>query len=91
MKDGTVGIDEALRLLPAPVSSAPSSDDQILSSFANLDHGRSRRTGFPEAIFAQSKTPEQVAKLLDDMARSVNVRNVEHGHVKDKSPIIATR
>eukprot|EP00978_Attheya_sp_CCMP212_P013408 scaffold33711_cov54-Attheya_sp.AAC.7 len=43
-----------------------------LESFANLDHGRSRRTGFPEAIFAAGKTPEQIAAILDDMAHHVN-------------------
>lgn len=48
------------------------SQEDILKSFANLDHGRSKRTGFPEAVFAEGKTPQQVASILDDMARSVN-------------------
>lgn len=43
-----------------------------LASFANLDHSRSKRTGFPEAIFAAGKTPLQVAAILDDMAGHVN-------------------
>ena len=46
--------------------------EQLLESFANLDHHRSKRTGFPEAVFAEGKTPQQVAAILDDMALSVN-------------------
>lgn len=48
------------------------SPEEVLESFANLDHTRSRRTGFPEAVFAEGKTAEQVAIILDDMARSAN-------------------
>lgn len=48
------------------------SPEETLQSFANLDHTRSARTGFPEVIFAQTKTPKQVAMILDDMARHVN-------------------
>lgn len=32
--------------------------------FAKLDHHRHLRTGFPEVIFAQGKTPEQVAQIF---------------------------
>lgn len=46
--------------------------DETLKSFANLDHRRSWRTGFPEAIFAAGKTPQQIAAILDDMADNVN-------------------
>jgi NCAIR mutase (PurE)-related protein len=31
--------------------------------FANLDHGRARRTGVPEVIFCQGKTTEQVVEI----------------------------
>jgi NCAIR mutase (PurE)-related protein len=31
--------------------------------FAKIDHHRALRTGFPEVIFCQSKTPEQVVKI----------------------------
>ena len=54
------------------LSSSP--EDSTLHSFANLDHGRANRTGFPEAVFAEGKTPFQVAKILDDMALNVNNR-----------------
>ncbi len=35
-----------------------------LSQFANLDHERSARNGLPEVVYAESKTPEQVALIL---------------------------
>lgn len=36
--------------------------------FAQLDHHRSLRQGFPEVIFSQGKTPEQVAVLMEKIA-----------------------
>lgn len=33
--------------------------------FAKLDHHRALRTGFPEVIYCESKTPEQVATIAD--------------------------
>lgn len=51
-----------------------SSPEKILQSFANIDHTRSSRTGFPEAVFGAGKTPEQIAMILDDMARHFNER-----------------
>jgi len=53
--------------------------------FAQLDHHRHLRTGFPEVIFGQGKTPEQVAEIfarLRDrhpvvMATRVNEAQVE--------------
>ena len=46
--------------------------------FAKLDHHRSLRCGFPEVIFCQGKTVEQVVTIVGRM--------VEHGHT-----ILATR
>lgn len=46
--------------------------------FAKLDHHRALRQGFPETIFAQGKTPEQVAAIVSRMR--------EHG-----SNVLATR
>jgi len=43
-----------------------------LNSFANLDLNRHKRTGFPEAVFSEGKTPDQIAMILDDMARHFN-------------------
>jgi hypothetical protein len=51
--------------------------------FAKVDHHRSLRQGFPEAVYGQGKTPEQcsaiVGELLGGMAES------------DASPVILTR
>ena len=37
---------------------------QALNGFANLDHHRALRTGFPEVIFALGKTSEQVVEIF---------------------------
>jgi hypothetical protein len=36
--------------------------------FANVDHHRSLRQGFPEAIFGAGKSPEQVARIVESMS-----------------------
>ena len=36
--------------------------------FARVDHHRSLRTGFPEVVFGQGKTPEQVAAIVHSLA-----------------------
>jgi len=70
-------------------------EDLLLSSFANLDHGREQRTGFPEAIFAQGKTPHQIATILDAMAAAQHVHqsndNKDNGHLSSYNAILATR
>src|SRR5208282_4568446 len=38
--------------------------------FAKLDHHRALRTGMPEVIFAESKTPAQVAAIFARMAHA---------------------
>ena len=44
------------------------------AGFAKVDHHRSLRTGLPEVIFAQGKTPAQVAEIFHRLAKSgVNV------------------
>lgn len=74
-------------------STSSKSPSEVLESFANLDHSRSTRTGFPEAVFAQGKTAQQIAAILDDMADHVNKSLKDDG--KDANPshksILATR
>ena len=72
-------------------SSKASSDMDALESFANLDHKRTKRTGFPEAVFSEGKTAAQIHQILDDMAKHVNAA-VENGDasVAEKA-ILATR
>src|SRR3974377_779945 len=38
--------------------------------FAKLDHHRALRTGMPEVIFAEGKTPAQVAHIFERMAKA---------------------
>jgi NCAIR mutase (PurE)-related protein len=68
--------------------------DDVLSSFANLDHSRAQRTRFPEAVFSQGKTPKQIAIILDDMADHVNnlISNAHQTEIEAfHKAILATR
>lgn len=55
LHDRSLSVDEALNKL----KDLPFKD----LGFAKVDHHRALRTGFPEVIFCQSKTPEQVVKI----------------------------
>jgi NCAIR mutase (PurE)-related protein len=59
---GAVGAAEAA----ARLASLPYED----LGFARIDHHRSLRTGLPEVIFAEGKTPEQTAAIFARMAAS---------------------
>lgn len=39
-----------------------------MTAFANLDHDRLTRQGFPEVVFADGKTPQQVAAIMAEFA-----------------------
>lgn len=42
--------------------------------FANIDHHRNLRTGYPEAVFCQGKKPEQIAEIMKELAaRNKNI------------------
>mmetsp|Transcript_16782 Transcript_16782/g.26046 ORF Transcript_16782/g.26046 Transcript_16782/m.26046 type:complete len:317 (+) Transcript_16782:37-987(+) len=97
VQDGKLTPAEAEKMLSSETSvmnkSPQVSPDDALESFANLDHSRAKRTGFPEAIFAQGKTPHQIAAILDDMAKNVN-ESIESGEVAcnlASNAILATR
>lgn len=66
------------------------SNDDVLSSFARLDYDRASRVGFPEAVFAENKTVDQVGAILDSMARDAAEKVSNH---PGRSPpaILATR
>ncbi|MDP6125736.1 MAG: nickel pincer cofactor biosynthesis protein LarB [Candidatus Latescibacteria bacterium] len=57
VKDGSQNIDEAVRALGA-------FDTEDLG-FAQIDHHRSVRQGFPEVIYSENKTPDQVAQIAE--------------------------
>jgi pyridinium-3,5-biscarboxylic acid mononucleotide synthase len=41
---------------------------EAVGDFAHLDHHRALRTGFPEVVFGQGKTPEQVVQIVHRLA-----------------------
>jgi len=87
VENGSISAETAERMIS---NNLP--PDETLQSFANLDHNRAFRTGFPEAIYAAGKTSHQVAAILDDM--SLNVNNlVESGKAAPTASmaILATR
>ncbi|RLL46937.1 nickel pincer cofactor biosynthesis protein LarB [Oceanobacillus piezotolerans] len=57
VQDGTMSIDEAKKLL------ATYED----LGFAKVDHHRQKRQGFPEIIFGEGKTAEQIITILEAM------------------------
>ena len=60
VRDGSLAVADALeklRLLPY--------EDL---GYARLDHHRALRQGFPEVVFAQGKTPDQVANIMARLA-----------------------
>jgi len=60
VKEGTVEVEEALfRLKCLPFEDL---------GFAKIDHHRPLRSGTPEVIFCQGKTPEQVANIMERLA-----------------------
>ncbi len=63
---GEIDRDEALRRLSAAHLEE--------TGFACLDHDRTRRRGFPEVIYGEGKTPEQIRELFSRLAaRNPNV------------------
>ena len=60
--DGTQSVDEAVTRLRA----MPFED----IGFAKIDHHRSIRCGFPEVIYAEHKSAEQVAAIFDRCVRA---------------------
>ena len=61
-----------------------------LNGYANLDHHRQLRTGFPEVIFAQGKTSEQVVEIFihlqnqGQLVMATRVNSEMYAHVKDR-------
>ncbi len=46
---------------------------ESVGDFAKIDHHRSLRTGFPEVIWGQDKTPEQIARIMGVMSQQNQV------------------
>jgi len=62
VRSGSASVPEALERL----RNLPFED----LGFAKLDHHRALRTGMPEVIFSESKTPAQVAAIFERMAKA---------------------
>ncbi|NPV07138.1 MAG: nickel pincer cofactor biosynthesis protein LarB [Anaerolineae bacterium] len=60
VRAGSLSVEAALEKL----RSLPFED----VGFAHIDHHRQLRRGFPEVVFAQGKTPEQVALIMSRLA-----------------------
>jgi NCAIR mutase (PurE)-related protein len=75
-------MDERLRKLLEDVREDRMSIDAALSvlrdlhyqdlSYAVLDHHRGLRKGFPEVVFCQGKSPQQVVELMSELSRRNN-------------------
>lgn len=46
---------------------------ETLDEFAKIDHHRQLRTGFPEVIWGEDKTPEQIIKIINLMRQDNSV------------------
>jgi NCAIR mutase (PurE)-related protein len=55
VQEGRMSVAEALARWPDKAETP--------LDFADLDYGRARRTGMPEVVFCQGKTPEQVVEI----------------------------
>jgi pyridinium-3,5-biscarboxylic acid mononucleotide synthase len=47
----------------SPIRPESASRGASLETFADLDHNRTKRRGYPEAVYCEGKTPEQVAMI----------------------------
>src|SRR6185436_7937945 len=68
--------DQIRKILEEYKAGGMSSEDALLRlqslpfedlGFANIDHHRSLRQGFPEVVFGAGKTVEQVARIVESM------------------------
>ena len=94
---------DRLRTLLHKLTNGELSEDQVfdqlkmlpfesLNGFANLDHHRSLRTGLPEVIFAQGKTPDQVVEIFLQLQNhscqvlATRVSSEMYAQIKDRLP-----
>lgn len=85
LSEGIVSVEEAKAFFN-------SREETEELGFARLDHGRRRRKGFPEVIFCQGKTEEQVAEIFarftahDACAFGTRASEAQYQAVLKKSP-----
>lgn len=84
VQGGALSVDDAL----GELADLPFKD----LGFANVDHHRHLRTGFPEVVLGAGKTAEQVAAIMAELARSgsnvlaTRVDAAQAAHVLAKVP-----
>ena len=61
VQNGTTSTDDAL-------ASIKNLDTEAVGGYALIDHHRTIRTGFPEVIFGDGKTPDQIAAILSTLS-----------------------
>lgn len=82
---GRATVNQALEAIKSLAS-------ESLNGFATLDHQRALRTGAPEVIFAEGKTPDQVAEIFTHLAArshrcmATRVSPEMYGQIKDRLP-----
>jgi hypothetical protein len=73
VKAGSVSIDAATSSIHALSSQEKSASleemTEIISDYARIDHGRMKRTGLPEVIYAEGKTDDQIRAIFLSMHR----------------------
>ena len=84
IRSGSLSVDEALKIL----KDLPYKD----LGFAKIDHHRELRRGFPEVVFGQGKTKEQIADIAEEILKSgsnlliTRVDSPVYDHLKGKLP-----
>jgi hypothetical protein len=70
--DGELAVDDALRRLAAlPLATGGGFEDL---GFARVDHHRGVRTGDPEVVFGEGKTPEQTVEIVRSLTKAAERR-----------------
>lgn len=64
VKNGTISVEDAMQKMKA----LPFED----VDFAKIDHHRSIRQGYPEVIYGESKTPEQIEQITQKLLEKGN-------------------
>jgi len=67
VRAGSMSVDEALSYCG---KRAP---DEPELAYATLDHLRPERTGFPEVVYCPGKTEDQIASIIDRLARRTGI------------------
>lgn len=76
VKEGKLALADAERLLRMH-------SVKKIGEFARIDAGRIARTGIPEVILAEGKTPQQVVRIVRGVGGNVLVSRVSEKHVKE--------